>query len=507
MFPNRPWDSLAANRTTLITRAWDDPAARWNQQPLSFTPGNVEHDSVWWMHDEGDELLAALDLSGGFTHSDQLARSLQKFLDVYVDRDPAYPARETFVRVERTGTMNDLRKTFVGKSMLHNFEHALVMYLHGRALEGVPARLYYAFPADQALTAVAKPYWFDATGETRTVGEPLENLPGHRVVEVGFTGLDSVPRPPYPAPADTTAPTTTATLSPQPNGAGWTNGDVSVSLSATDGQVGVKEIHATVQDESGAAQAVGYIAPGAAFTLPALSAESDFDVTYFAVDALGNAEAPRTLRVRIDKTAPTVTVESPAQGATPLLGQVTPGAFGCDDEAGGSGLLGCGGAVPNGALLDTSTVGKHAFTVTGTDVSGNETLVTREYLVRYGFTGFAGPIDHPPAVNVANAGRTIPVKWRLVDANGIGVSDASSFVSVTSVPTDCAGNVHADGVETYADGSGLQYLGDGYWQFNLKTPKSYAGQCRAMHMNLADSADAGPATLRELGRTATISFE
>jgi hypothetical protein len=108
---------------------------------------------------------------------------------------------------------------------------------------------------------------------------------------------------------------------------------------------------------------------------------------------------------------------------------------------------------------------------------------------------------------VANAGRTIPVKWRLVDANGIGVSDASSFVSVTSVPTDCAGNVHADGVETYADGSGLQYLGDGYWQFNWKTPKSYAGQCRIMHLNLADSADAGPATLRELGRTATISFE
>ena len=34
--------------------------------------------------------------------------------------------------------------------MLHNNEHALIMYLHGRALEEQPATLYYAFPADQA---------------------------------------------------------------------------------------------------------------------------------------------------------------------------------------------------------------------------------------------------------------------------------------------------------------------------------------------------------------------
>ena len=41
--------------------------------------------------------------------------------------------------------------------------------------------------------------------------------------------------------------------------------------------------------------------------LPALSAEGAYDVTYFAVDRLGNREAPRTLTVRIDRTAPDVT--------------------------------------------------------------------------------------------------------------------------------------------------------------------------------------------------------
>jgi hypothetical protein len=99
------------------------------------------------------------------------------------------------------------------------------------------------------------------------------------------------------------------------------------------------------------------------------------------------------------------------------------------------------------------------------------------------------------------------VKWRLVNADGIGVSDPSSFVSLTSVAGDCAGGAATDGVETYADSSGLQYLGDGYWQYNWKTPKSYAGQCRVLHLNLADTADAEVARLGEPDRTARVSFE
>ena len=79
--------------------------------------------------------------------------------------------------------------SFFAKNILPNDEHALIMYLHGRALEGSPAKLYYAFPAEQALTAVAKPYWFDAAGETRTVTRDVTTLPGHKVVEVAFTEI------------------------------------------------------------------------------------------------------------------------------------------------------------------------------------------------------------------------------------------------------------------------------------------------------------------------------
>ena len=505
MLPDRPWDSLSVNRNTLITRAWDDVAGRWNQRPLSFALGNVEPDSAWWMHDEGDQLLAALNLEGGFPHSDQLARASQTFLDIYVDSD--HPVRETFARVAREGFENASQKSGLGKSMMHNFEHALVMYLNGRALQRTPARLYYAFPTDQALTAVAKPYWFDSTGQTRTVGAPLQNLPDHSVVAVDFTGMDSVPRPPYPAPNDSAAPATTATVSPAPNGAGWNRDDVTVSFNATDDLVGVKEIHATVKDAEGVTAAVGHIDPGDEFTLPSFTAESDFDVTYFAVDALGNTEEPQSLQVRIDRTAPTVTIENPGDGASYLLDQFTLGQFRCEDETSGSGPLGCDGAVPGGAPADTSTVGAHAFTVTGTDAAGNQTVLMHEYDVRYGFSGFLSPIDNRPVVNVANAGRTIPVKWRLVNADGIGVSDPSSFVSLTSTAGGCEGTASTDIVDTYVDGSGLQYLGDGNWQFNWKTPKSYAGQCRTIALNLADSTGDAPATLEALGRTATFSFQ
>jgi hypothetical protein len=102
------------------------------------------------------------------------------------------------------------------------------------------------------------------------------------------------------------------------------------------------------------------------------------------------------------------------------------------------------------------------------------------------FTGFFQPIDNLPVVNKAKAGQTIAVKWRVTDGEGIGISDPASFVSLTSGSTSCSPSDPIDAIETYVGSSGLQYLGDGNWQFNWKTPKSYAGQCRVMRLNLAD---------------------
>jgi hypothetical protein len=113
------------------------------------------------------------------------------------------------------------------------------------------------------------------------------------------------------------------------------------------------------------------------------------------------------------------------------------------------------------------------------------------YTFAYIFYGFFKPVDNPSIVNKAKAGQAIPVKWRITDTNGVPISDPASFMSLTSYPIDCeslAGDP-TDAVKEYTAGSsGVQYLGDGNWQFNWKTPKTYTGQCRTMVLTLADSS-------------------
>jgi N-acylglucosamine 2-epimerase len=480
MFPDHPWASLAADRTTLLDRAWDDAASRWNQKLRNFQLGNVEPDSAWWIHDEADQTLASLDINEGFTQArvNQLARSGQTWLDVYVDRDPAYPVRETFFRVARNGTDTDLRKSGFGKNMLHAHEHALIMYLHGRKLEGKPAKLYYAFPADQALTAVAKPYWFDATNEYREVTGDVSVLPGHKVVEVSFSGIGDVPDAPYPAPNDTTAPATVATVSPTPTAAGWNRDDVTVSFQAADdnAKVGVKEIHVRVEDDIAATPPVAYIDPGDTFTLPALTAEGEYDVTYSAVDALGNTEEPQTLEVKVDRTDPVVTCQPEPAFELGETGQVS--ATVADAESGPAAPLVT-------AEADTSSVGAAAASVTGADLAGRTATASCGYQVRYGFTGFEAPVDNG-VVNVAKAGSATPLKWRLTDHAGNPVLDLAS-VRITSAGHTCDGAAVEDAIEEVASGaSGLQNLGDGNYQINWKSPKTYAGTCRTLQLDLGE---------------------
>ena len=102
------------------------------------------------------------------------------------------------------------------------------------------------------------------------------------------------------------------------------------------------------------------------------------------------------------------------------------------------------------------------------------------------FQGFAAPVDNPPVFNVVNAGQTVALKWRLLDAAGEPVTDLTS-VSVAAESLSCAAGSTLDLLSETATGkSGLQNLGDGYYQFNWKTPKSYANSCRTLHVNLGE---------------------
>ena len=156
--------------------------------------------------------------------------------------------------------------------------------------------------------------------------------------------------------------------------------------------------------------------------------------------------------------------------------------------------------------LTTSPVGVYPIAVAiGSLASGNYQFmfVNGTLTIGYQFAGFGQPIDNG-VINKANAGQAIPIKWRLTDANGVGISDPASFVSVTSNTVGCAAGLASDEIETYAGSSGLQYLGNGNWQYNWKTPKAYAGQCRTMYLNLSDVIS--PATT-PANRTAMFQFK
>jgi hypothetical protein len=108
----------------------------------------------------------------------------------------------------------------------------------------------------------------------------------------------------------------------------------------------------------------------------------------------------------------------------------------------------------------------------------------------FSFEGFFNPIDNN-SVNKANAGQTIPVKWKLTDKNGLPVSDSASFSGIKSYIVNCetlAGEPTNNVDEPAAGSSGLQYLGDGWWQFNWKTQKAWNGTCRTMKLTLDDGS-------------------
>ncbi len=112
-------------------------------------------------------------------------------------------------------------------------------------------------------------------------------------------------------------------------------------------------------------------------------------------------------------------------------------------------------------------------------------------ILKYKFEGFFSPVENPPTVNAAKAGQTVPLKWRLTDGVGNPVSDTSSFAGLASRAVDCgsfSGDPESSVDASPAGSSGLQYLGDGVWQYNWQTLKSYAATCRVIMLSLKDGS-------------------
>lgn len=157
--------------------------------------------------------------------------------------------------------------------------------------------------------------------------------------------------------------------------------------------------------------------------------------------------------------------------------------------------------VVTGTFTPTA-LGPSQVCVTGTDAANNVGAATcLDFTVQsiYTFKGYKPPVR---PVNKAQAGRTVPVKWRLVmTVGGAPVGDRTSFTGVMSYSVDCTTLVgdQSTAVAEKSPGkgkAGLRYLGRGNWIFNWKTPKEYGGTCRMMFIEFSDGSMSTPVLFR-----------
>jgi hypothetical protein len=188
----------------------------------------------------------------------------------------------------------------------------------------------------------------------------------------------------------------------------------------------------------------------------------------------------------VDQTNPSIQIDLPAAGAAFALNQQVTPKFTCSDAGA---IDGCTGQVlVSPGRLDTSTVGEHTFTVTATDLAGNETMKSVKYFVHYTFIGFKPPVDNPPTINVAALGSTIPIKWSLTNAAGQFITSLSTVTSLTSESIRCpdSGIDRIEETTTPAfpplkyDTSGQQFV------YRWHTLQSWGFGCRRLYVALAD---------------------
>jgi Tol biopolymer transport system component len=266
---------------------------------------------------------------------------------------------------------------------------------------------------------------------------------------------------------DTTPPVTTATLSTPPNAAGWHKANVTVTLNATD-NAGGSGVQSITYSAAGAQPIAQTTVTGNTVAV-SITTEGITTLSYRATDAQGNVETAKTITVKLDKTAPSITITRPT-ATVYLLNQLVTASFQCTDT--GSGGATCTGPVANGAALNTASVGAKNFTVNATDVAGNTSQKSVDYTVTYGIN----PLFDQTKAN--KSGSTIPIKLEVVNASGVNCSASNIVVTATAVTrlSNNAPGALEDPGNSNPDFN-FNFTG-GQYHFNLKTTGYATGTYR-----------------------------
>ena len=203
---------------------------------------------------------------------------------------------------------------------------------------------------------------------------------------------------------DTTAPTIVGAASPAANANGWNNTNVTVSF--------------TCADEAGGS---GIASCGP--TPVAVSSEGTTTVTGTATDNAGNTSTT-SVTVKIDKTAPTVSLSGPA---IVIQGQSASATVTASDA-----LSGLASGTPTSVALGTSTLGANTAAVTVADNAGNSSSASFTYTV-WSLACPGAPVEKEgKGTGQFNAGSTIPVKCKISDGTNL-ITTATGSVSIGPV--------------------------------------------------------------------------
>jgi hypothetical protein len=129
------------------------------------------------------------------------------------------------------------------------------------------------------------------------------------------------------------------------------------------------------------------------------------------------------------------------------------------------------------------------FTVTDGDGGGAQAAVGIQVLPPeqpdFDFDGFFAPVVNVPAVNVVEAGSTVPLKFSLGGDHGLAIF-AERYPASASRP--CNGGPTGPLEPTAMPGGAtLTYNAtSGRYQYNWKTSDAWAGQCRTLVLRFVD---------------------
>jgi len=209
--------------------------------------------------------------------------------------------------------------------------------------------------------------------------------------------------------------------------------------------------------------------PGASTSIQ-ISAEGQIAVTFYSSDRAGNTDAATTLRLNIDKTAPTLQMPALA-GSMAYNGAVTLTFDAHDTLSGLASQQATFNGIPvtSGTALTLTHLGTNTFTLTATDIAGNTATKTLTFSVVYLFGGFLPPVRNDGS-GVYKLASVVPVKFQLTDASGTTVSTAIAHLTLQmfSGGTPVGSAIDATPPGTADTGSSFRYDGTQYI-YNLST--------------------------------------